>query len=89
MIESSLKPRPDLGQRTILGDYPASDSFHTVSEVAAYLRMSRRQLWRKIAAGEFPSPIKTGGREACLRKSDVDGYVDRLVVEQRKGRGAP
>lgn len=52
-----------------------------LAEVAEMLGLSRRQVYRVIAAGELPRPVKQGSR-SVLFLSDVRRYFQRLR-EQR------
>ncbi len=33
----------------------------TVSDLADYLAISRRQVWRLLSSGKLPSPVRIGG----------------------------
>lgn len=54
--------------------------FLGTKEVCAIFRMSRSTLYRLIAAGEFPAPIKFGiGRNGWLR-IDVETHLAKRVA---------
>jgi predicted DNA-binding transcriptional regulator AlpA len=58
---------PDLSGRFLL----------PFKEVAAMIAVSRETLYRKIDAGQFPSPIKQGNR-SYYRVADVENYLGKL-----------
>jgi predicted DNA-binding transcriptional regulator AlpA len=45
--------------------------------VHARLSRSRASLFRDIARGRFPAPVKTGGSSRWF-ESDIDAYLDAL-----------
>lgn len=68
----------------------------TVSGVGTRLALSTRQVWRLLAAGKLPAPVRIG-RSVRFRVCDVDDWVrlgcpDRHEFERRQaahlqGRG--
>ncbi len=60
--------------------------FLRVSQLAStankpgYLPMSRASIWRRVAAGEFPAPVKLGKRITAWAVADVDAWL-----QARKG----
>lgn len=48
-----------------------------VPQVAQVLSVSVRTVYRMIAEGELPRPVKVRGC-SCLRAEDVASYVERL-----------
>lgn len=55
----------------------ASEQLMTVDEAAATLAVSRRTLYRLIAAGDFPAPLRVGGARR-VAASDLVEFLDRL-----------
>jgi len=49
----------------------------TIKEAAALLASSARHVWRLIAKGELPRPVKVG-RSARLVRLEILAYVERL-----------
>jgi len=48
------------------------ESVLTPGELAAYLKISKRQLWRLRDCGALPMPDTIGGSERCLRwRADI------------------
>jgi excisionase family DNA binding protein len=48
-----------------------------INEAAGMLAISTRQVWRLIAAGELPKPLKVGGASR-LMESDLAEYITKL-----------
>jgi predicted DNA-binding transcriptional regulator AlpA len=49
----------------------------SVAEVAHMLGVSQRSLWKWVAAGTFPRPLKIGGsRAARWLRSDIEAHLD-------------
>ena len=55
----------------------ASEQLMTVDQAAAILAVSRRTLYRMIAAGEFPAPLRVGGARR-VAASDLVEFLGRL-----------
>ncbi len=53
------------------------DQLLTLEQAAAILAISRRTLYRMIAAGEFPAPLRVGGARR-VAASDLTAYLTRL-----------
>lgn len=49
----------------------------SVKKVAEMMDVSVRQIWRLVAAGQFPSPVHVG-HAARWRWSEVQGYLEGL-----------
>lgn len=47
--------------------------------LGSYLSLSRRSVWRAVATGELPKPLKLGGK-SLWRREDVDAQIKRLKV---------
>lgn len=58
---------------------------YSIAEAAAKLSVSGRHLRRLIDKGEFPQPIRVGGRSIVLA-ADLDGYVAGRVREREGGK---
>jgi excisionase family DNA binding protein len=53
----------------------------TVEEVAQLLGVSQRSIWKWVAAGTFPRPVKIGGsRAARWLRRDIEAHLE----EQRQ-----
>lgn len=45
------------------------------SEVARRLGVSRRQVWKLLAAGKLPEPVRVGG-SVRWREADIDAWIE-------------
>lgn len=69
-----------MNAETIIPNTPNAAAFYVTKEILRLLRMSRSSLYRSIADGTFPKPIKFGGKNGWLR-SDVEQYLaDRIAA---------
>lgn len=68
-----MKPRDAIAEP----QGPSLPALFTADETAAYVRMSRRWVYRAVSAGEFPAPVKIG-RATRWRRSDLDQWVENL-----------
>ena len=50
------------------------------TEVARQLSISVRKVWRLVATGELPKPVKVGTRSTRIRQADVHAFVDGLAA---------
>jgi len=66
----------------MIADTGIQDRLLGLESVAEMLGLSRRQVYRLIAGGELPRPVKQGSR-SVLFLSDVETYMDSLR-RQRK-----
>jgi predicted DNA-binding transcriptional regulator AlpA len=48
------------------------------------LPFSNATLWRKVAAGEFPAPVKLSNRVTAWRCEDVRAWMEQLDGSPRK-----
>ncbi len=47
-------------------------------EVMARMVWSRTTLWRRVRAGEFPAPVKTGANSTAFYEDEVDAAQANL-----------
>lgn len=57
----------------------------SIREVCARLSVSRSWLWRKVATGEFPRPIKLSANRTAWPEAEVSEFIRAAI---RKGRAA-
>jgi predicted DNA-binding transcriptional regulator AlpA len=50
----------------------------TSRQVAQRLAMSVRTLWRLVAAGKFPQPVRYNRKLVRWKSIDVDRYIESL-----------
>ena len=85
--EERIKTCADLGRGSNgckLGDV-GGDRLLRISQAAAVLAISVRALYRLIADGKLPEPVKIG-RAARMPMSDLQAYVSEL---KRHRNGVP
>lgn len=68
------------------------DSEHTILRLPATIAQvgkCRSSIYRDVAAGTFPQPVKLGARSIGFLKSEVDAWVaDRVKVSRATQRSA-
>lgn len=69
-------------RRKYLMNSPNPETLISLKTVASRLSLSTRAVYRLIAAGDFPRPVKVGGATRFY-SSDLDAYLSRL-----KGQGS-
>ena len=47
-------------------------------DVLSMLNVSRATLWRMVADGRFPAPVKLGPQLRAWRRADVEAWVSAL-----------
>ncbi|MFC3815017.1 helix-turn-helix transcriptional regulator [Lysobacter sp. GCM10012299] len=51
--------------------------------------LSSSEIYRRIAAGTFPAPVKIGARCSAWQAAEVDAWIaDRIAALDAKGRAA-
>ncbi len=48
--------------------------------------LCRSSLYRKVTAGEFPSPVKVGKRASAWVASEVAQWIEDTILASRAGR---
>lgn len=66
-------------------DVPESAALWTAKQVAAWLQISQRTLWRMRSAGQLPDPLRVGGT-VRWRKDALDAWLAAGCPPQRKPR---
>ena len=59
------------------GESATDDRLLSVKKVAEVFDLSVRQIWRLVAAQQFPQPLRIG-HAARWRWSDLQSYLDEL-----------
>lgn len=57
--------------------------FIRLPEVLERTGLSKPWIYRLIGRGEFPSPIKLGGRAIGFIESEIDEWIDQLIFLSR------
>lgn len=54
-------------------------------QVKARTGLSRSEIYRRIAAGDFPQPVKIGLRSTAFNAAEVDRWIaDRIAARDAK-----
>lgn len=56
-----------------------------VREVASILNISTRSVWRLVATGELPKPVRFG-RSARWRLADIEACIEARTNENHNGQ---
>jgi prophage regulatory protein len=56
-------------------------------QVKARTGLSRSEIYRRIAIGDFPAPVKLGQRASAWSKHEVDAWISQRIAE-RDAKGA-
>lgn len=57
---------------------PATNRLLKLPSVIDRVSLSKTEIYRRIKAGAFPAPIKTGVRAVAFLESDIDNYITQL-----------
>ncbi|MHB8388779.1 MAG: helix-turn-helix transcriptional regulator [Acidobacteriaceae bacterium] len=62
------------------------EKFLRIQEVQKRVPFSRSSIYSKIRLGVFPKPINLGARAVAWLESDIDGWIEARILEN-KGHG--
>lgn len=51
-------------------------------DVLAQIPFSVATMWREIAAGRFPKPVRIGARRVAFFQDEIDWWLARRVAER-------
>lgn len=54
----------------------------TQNEVIKAVSLSRQEIWRRRRSGDFPHPVKLGGRRIAYLKSEIEAWVADRISER-------
>jgi prophage regulatory protein len=54
----------------------------TQDEVIKAVSLSRQEIWRRRRSGDFPRPVKLGGRRIAYLKSEIDEWIADRIAER-------
>ena len=57
-------------------------------QVKARTGMCRSEIYRRIAAGTFPAPIKLGERASAWVASEIDAFIESRIAARDTKAGA-
>lgn len=65
---------------------PGGFSLERLPQVKARTGLSRSEIYRRIALGDFPRPIKLGERASAWSSVEIDVWIaDRIAKRDRRG----
>ena len=53
--------------------------------VRARTGLSRSEIYRRIALGEFPAPVKLGPRASAWHAAELDAWITQRIVARDQG----
>lgn len=63
----------------------AAFALERLPQVMARVGLSRSEIYRRIAAGDFPQPVKLGERASAWNAAEVDRWIaDRIAARDAK-----
>lgn len=63
-----------------------SESLERKRDVLRRIGLSNSQLYRLLAAGRFPRPVKLGDRAIAFVRSEVDRWLAERIAEREARR---
>ena len=57
-----------------------TDRLLKVDEIALICGMSKSTIYRRVADGSFPAPIRVGVRAARWRRSEINQWIESLPL---------
>ena len=77
MTHDATRVAPEAGALTLL----------RLPCVIARTSLSRSTLYRRVAAGDFPRPIKLGERASAWSAAEIDAWIaDRIAARDREAQ---
>lgn len=55
------------------------DKLYRLNDVRRIVRLSRTEIYRRIARGQFPAGVRLGVRSRAWRESELRTYLDGLA----------
>ena len=62
-------------------------SLERLPQVRARCGLSRSEIYRRIAAGDFPKPIKLGERASAWAEHEVTAWIAARIAARDAGKG--
>lgn len=67
---------------------PGGLTLERLPQVKARTGLSRSEIYRRIALGDFPRPIKLGERASAWSTAEIDAWIaDRIAARDREAQG--
>ena len=58
---------------------PSFGQLLAIDQVAEFLGVCRRTIYRELARGKFPKPVRIGQRSVRWKVADIEAYVNPPV----------
>ena len=74
-------PEPSFSEGASYQAYSSAPAILRVPAVLELIGLSRTSLWRRVRAGDFPAPVRLGGRGSRAvgwRRADVERWLAAL-----------
>lgn len=69
-------------QTNPISEIPANVVLLRLPQVKAQTGLSRSELYRRIAIGSFPAPIKIGARASAWSSVEIEGWIAERVAQR-------
>ena len=69
-------------QTNPISESPANLVLLRLPQVKARTGLSRSELYRRIAIGSFPAPIKIGARASAWSSVEIEGWIAERVAQR-------
>jgi len=69
-------------QPNTISQVPTNLVLLRLPQVRAQTGLSRSELYRRIAIGSFPAPIKIGARASAWSSVEIDGWIAERVAQR-------
>ncbi len=63
-----------------------STRFLSLKQVTEALTLSKATIYRRIAAGSFPTPVKLGAKRIAFIETEIDAWVARCATSNGRGK---
>jgi prophage regulatory protein len=67
---------------------PGSLALERLSHVRSRTGLSRSEIYRRIALGEFPAPVKLGPRISAWHTAEIDAWIAQRIAARDQGARA-
>jgi prophage regulatory protein len=67
---------------------PGPLTLERLPHVRARTGLSRSEIYRRIALGEFPAPVKLGPRASAWHTAEIDAWIAQRIAVRDQGAHA-
>lgn len=79
----NTRPAHQLSEQAATPTSAQPRRFIKVAEVRGHTTLSTSEIYRRIAAGTFPAPIKLGAKSVAWIESEVLAWCEARIAESR------